>query len=123
MKAEYDFSRGKRGAVLSNHGKTRITICLDDEIVKAYKAESERTGKGYQTLINESLAQHIGIAETPITAAQFREILREELAFPKKTSLGSSAAASGDSADLEVRESAAPKYKPASRRKSSGSRK
>jgi BrnA antitoxin of type II toxin-antitoxin system len=93
MKAEYDFSRGKRGAVLSSQGKTRITIYLDDEIVKAFKAESERTGKGYQTLINESLAQHIGIAETPVTAAQLREILREELAFPKKTSLDSPPAA------------------------------
>ena len=82
MKADYDFSRGKRGAVLSSRGKTRITIYLDDEIVKAFKAESERTGKGYQTLINESLAQHARVAEKPVTAAQVREILREVLALP-----------------------------------------
>ena len=80
MKAEYDFSRGKRGAVISTRGKTRITIYLDDEIVKAFKAESEKTGKGYQTLINEALARHAGVAEKPVTAAQMRKILREELA-------------------------------------------
>lgn len=79
MKPEYDFSRGKRGAVLSTRGKTRITIYLDDEIVKAFKVESERTGKGYQTLINEALAQHTGVTEKPVTAAQVRKILREEL--------------------------------------------
>jgi len=79
MKPEYDFSRGKRGAVLSTRGKTRITIYSDDEIMQAFKAESERTGKGYQTLINEALAQHTGVADRPVTAAQVRKILREEL--------------------------------------------
>lgn len=65
MNAEYDFSRGKRGAVRSTRGKTRITVYLDDAILKAFKAESERTGKGYQTLINDTLAQHTGVAEKP----------------------------------------------------------
>jgi uncharacterized protein (DUF4415 family) len=80
MKAEYDFSRGRRGAVRSTRGKTRITIYLDNAILKAFKGESERTGTDCQTLINEALAQHTGIAEKSITAAQFRKILREELA-------------------------------------------
>ena len=80
MKAEYDFSRGKRGAVLSTRGKTRITIYLDDAILEHFKAESRRTGKGYQTLINEALGQHGSTAaEPPVTASQVREILREEL--------------------------------------------
>lgn len=47
----YDFSKGKRGAVNHPPGKTRITIYLDDGILKRFKAESERNGKGYQTLI------------------------------------------------------------------------
>ena len=55
MKKEYDFSKGKRGAVIPQVGKTRITIYLDDAILKRFKAESERTGKGYQTLINDTL--------------------------------------------------------------------
>jgi uncharacterized protein (DUF4415 family) len=79
MKKEYDFSRGKRGPVLSPRGKTRITIYLDDTIVERFKAESERTGKGYQTLINEALSQHAGVAEPPVTATQVRTIVREEL--------------------------------------------
>ncbi|MHB8813724.1 MAG: BrnA antitoxin family protein [Steroidobacteraceae bacterium] len=79
MKAEYDFSRGKRGAVLSSRGKTRITIYLDDAILERFKAESARTGKGYQTLINEALAQNVNGAEPPVTASQVRKILREEL--------------------------------------------
>jgi uncharacterized protein (DUF4415 family) len=80
MKAEYDFSRGKRGAVLSSRGKTRITIYLDDAIVERFKAESQRTGKGYQTLINEALARHVNAAEAPLTASEVRKIVREELA-------------------------------------------
>ena len=80
MKKEYDFSRGKRGAALPAVGKTRITIYLDDVILAKFKAESERTGKGYQTLINDVLAKHSSSAEQPVTATQVRNILREELA-------------------------------------------
>lgn len=80
MKKEYDFSRGKRGAVIPQTGKTRITIYLDDDILEAFRAESARTGKGYQTLINEALAQHAGSTEKPITASVVRKIVREELA-------------------------------------------
>lgn len=35
--------------------KTRITIYLDDEVLKEFKALSERCGTGYQTLINAAL--------------------------------------------------------------------
>lgn len=112
MKAEYDFSRGKRGAVLSSRGKTRITIYLDDEIVKAFKAESERTGKGYQTLINESLAQHARATEKPVTAAEVREILREVLAHREASAIQARPIVSGDDAAREVREATPPKYKP-----------
>jgi uncharacterized protein (DUF4415 family) len=80
MKKEYDFSRGKRGAALAAAGKTRITIYLDDVILAKFRAESERTGKGYQTLINDVLARHTSSGEHPITAAQVRKIVREELA-------------------------------------------
>jgi uncharacterized protein (DUF4415 family) len=80
MKKEYDFSRGKRGAVLSNAGKTRITIYLDNRTLQRFKAESEKTGKGYQTLINEALSQHGTDDERPVTAKEVRSIVREELA-------------------------------------------
>ena len=77
MKKEYDFSKGKRGAVLPQPGKTRITIYLDDLIVESFKDQSEKTGKGYQTLINEALRAHL--SKQPLTAEVVRKIIREEL--------------------------------------------
>jgi uncharacterized protein (DUF4415 family) len=35
--------------------KTRITIYLDDEVLKEFRELSERCGTGYQTLINAAL--------------------------------------------------------------------
>lgn len=80
MKKVYDFSKGKRGAVIPTTGKTRITIYMDDAIVSRFKAQSEKTGKGYQTLINEALKAHLGLVEQPVTLDLVRRIVREELA-------------------------------------------
>ena len=80
MKKVYDFSKGKRGAVISTTGKTRITIYMDDTILKRFKAQSEKTGKGYQTLINEALNAYLGLTEQPVTQELVRKIVREELA-------------------------------------------
>lgn len=80
MKKVYDFKRGRRGAAVPARGKTRITIFLDDAIVEHFKTLSERTGKGYQTLINQVLAAHIAEDEKPLTASAARRILREEMA-------------------------------------------
>jgi uncharacterized protein (DUF4415 family) len=79
MKRRVDFSRGRRGAVTTNRGKTRITIYLDDAIISYFRSLSQRTGKGYQTLINDALAGHVAEADKPLTASQMRRILREEL--------------------------------------------
>ena len=80
MKKVYDFSKGKRGAVIGTVGKTRITIYVDDAVIKRFKAESQRTGKGYQTLINEALKGYVGLSEEPVTPELVRKIVREELA-------------------------------------------
>ena len=80
MKKDHDFSTGKRGAVIPATGKTRITIYLDDEIVRRFRARSEKTGKGYQTLINEALQAHLGLVDKPLTPEAVRKIVREELA-------------------------------------------
>lgn len=80
MKKVYDFSKGKRGAVIPTTGKTRITIYMDDTIVSRFKAQSEKTGQGYQTLINEALKAYLGLVEQPITQDLVRKIVREELA-------------------------------------------
>ena len=55
MKTHYNFSRGKRGPAISQSGKTRITIYVDDAILDHYKELGGRVGKGYQTLINDAL--------------------------------------------------------------------
>ncbi len=80
MRDEYDFSKGRRGAVIRSPGKTRITIMLDDEIIDVFKSRAERAGMGYQTLINAALKEAIGAAaEKPLTVAELRQVLREEL--------------------------------------------
>jgi uncharacterized protein (DUF4415 family) len=55
-------------------GKTRITIHLDDVVLQAYKARAG--GRGYQTLINETLRR--GLAADAVKEA-LREVIREEL--------------------------------------------
>ncbi len=80
MKKVYDFSKGKRGAVVPTTGKTRITIYVDDAVLKRFKAQSEKTGKGYQTLMNDALNSYLGLTEQLITQELVRKIVREELA-------------------------------------------
>ncbi|HEY4490700.1 MAG TPA: BrnA antitoxin family protein, partial [Acidobacteriota bacterium] len=53
MRTEYDFSKGKRGALISGKGKTRITIYIDDTVLDEFRARAERSGVGYQTMMNE----------------------------------------------------------------------
>lgn len=55
MKKVYDFSKGRRRAVIPTTGKTRIMLYLDDAVLKRVKVQSGKTGKGYQTLINDAL--------------------------------------------------------------------
>jgi uncharacterized protein (DUF4415 family) len=80
MRKMYDFSKGKCAAVIPTTGKTRITIYVDDAVIKRFKARSGKTGKGYQTLINQALKSYLGLAEQPVTEELVRKIVREELA-------------------------------------------
>ncbi|WP_287314262.1 BrnA antitoxin family protein [Moorena sp. SIO1G6] len=61
MEAEYDFSKGKRGAIdPMPSGKTRITIPLDNDVLEWFRDQVNLSGGGnYQTLINQVLRQHI----------------------------------------------------------------
>jgi len=80
MRAEYDFSKGKRGALLPSKGKTRITIYLDDAVLNAFRADAEKQGTGYQTMINDALKAYLKReVETPVTESTLRRVLREEL--------------------------------------------
>ena len=79
MKKEYDFSKGKRGPIISNRGKTRITIYLDDDILDAYRRKGDQIGRGYQTLINQALRETLDRKSAVVDAKTLRRILREEL--------------------------------------------
>ncbi|QMS91813.1 BrnA antitoxin family protein [Nostoc edaphicum CCNP1411] len=80
MEAEYDFSQGKRGAIESTStGKTRITICLDDEVLGWFRDQVHAAGGGnYQTLINDALREYIQQRREPLEDT-LRRVLREEL--------------------------------------------
>ena len=79
MRAEYDFSKGKRGALIPTKGKTRITIYIDDSVLNEFRAKAEKAGSGYQTMMNEALRAFLEKNEKPVTAAVLRQIIREEL--------------------------------------------
>jgi len=80
MKEEYDFSQGVRGPVVPvPHGKTRITIRLDDDILDWFRERVHEAGGGnYQTLINQALRDHIQGSREPLEGT-LRRVLREEL--------------------------------------------
>ena len=79
MKNEYDFNKGKRGAVASSEpGKTRITIRLDNEVLDWFRDKVNRQGGGnYQTLINLALKEYIS-QDQPLPEI-IRQVIREEL--------------------------------------------
>ena len=57
-------------------GKTRITLCLDNDVLAIFKARAEMTGGSYQSLINQALrdaAQGVTLADV------VRKTIREEL--------------------------------------------
>jgi uncharacterized protein (DUF4415 family) len=79
MKKEYDFSKGKRGAVIPQRGKTRITVYVDNDVLAELRKRADSAGRGYQTLMNELLRQHLGKSGRPLDEKSLRRILREEL--------------------------------------------
>jgi hypothetical protein len=79
MKREYDFSGGKRGAVVPQTGKTRITIYIDDDVLEAFRDRADASGRGYQTMINDALRAYLGKVSLPIDKDILRRLIREEL--------------------------------------------
>ena len=80
MKKEYDFSKGKRGAVVpAPSGKTRITIRLDDDVLDWFRDQVEKAGGGnYQSLINSALQDFVKRSREPLETT-LRRVIREEL--------------------------------------------
>ena len=80
MKKQYDFSGGRRGAVLkAPAGKTRITIRIDDDILQWFRQQAHAAeGGSYQTMINAALRQYISASKEPLKST-LRTVIREEL--------------------------------------------
>ncbi|TAK52526.1 MAG: CopG family transcriptional regulator [Betaproteobacteria bacterium] len=79
MRAEYDFSKGRRGAVIPQKGKTRISIFIDNAVLEEFRARADRAGTGYQTMMNEALRRYLSGSDQPITEKTLRQVLRQEL--------------------------------------------
>lgn len=79
MRAEYDFSKGKRGAVIPQKSKTRISIFIDDVILEQFRARAEHAGTGYQTMMNDALRKYLSETDLPVTEKILRHVLREEM--------------------------------------------
>ena len=82
MRDEYDFSKGKKRPVIADSTtKERITIRVDQDILKWFKDQCAGGGN-YQSLINQALRQHIdhdGIKK------EIRTIVGEELKLAQKS--------------------------------------
>lgn len=80
MKHEYDFSKGKRGAVVRvPAGKTRVTIRLDADVLDWFRNQVDKAGGGnYQTLINLALRDFVSRSREPLENT-LRRVIREEL--------------------------------------------
>ena len=79
MRTEYDFSKGKRGAVIPQKGKTRISIFIDNAVLDEFRARAQKAGTGYQTMMNDALRKYLSEAGNPITEKTLRQVLRQEL--------------------------------------------
>ena len=85
VEIEYDFSKGKRGAVDPiGAGKTLITIRIDDEVLEWFRNQVHQAGGGnYQSSINAALRTHIHKHNEPLEST-LRRVLREELGLNSK---------------------------------------
>jgi hypothetical protein len=79
MKAEYDFAKGKRGAVMPQKGKTRISIFIDNAVLDEFRARAEKAGTGYQTMMNDALRRYLSESDQPLTEKVLRTVLRQEM--------------------------------------------
>lgn len=61
MKDEYDFSKGKRGAIIPpDPNQTKITVAIDNEILDFLRDEADRRGgASFRGLMNEALHEFV----------------------------------------------------------------
>jgi uncharacterized protein (DUF4415 family) len=69
MNSNVDLPTAPRRRARPPKRKTRITIYLDDEVLDEFRSRAERTGTGYQTLINAALRLRLAALEGHPAAA------------------------------------------------------
>jgi BrnA antitoxin of type II toxin-antitoxin system len=79
MRAEYDFSKGKRGAVIPQRGKTRISIFIDNAVLDEFRVRADKAGTGYQTMMNDALRKYLSETDQLVTEKTLRQVLRQEM--------------------------------------------
>jgi uncharacterized protein (DUF4415 family) len=79
MRKNYDFSKARRGPIVRQPGRTRVSIYLHDDLLKILRKRANAAGRGYQTMIDEALREYLGRSTEPVDAATIRRIVREEL--------------------------------------------
>jgi len=84
-KEEYNFKNAKQGSISKPlHGKTRITIRIDTDILNWFRNEVHKKGGGnYQTLLNEALREFVNYSEGDLEKT-VRKVIREELRILSK---------------------------------------
>lgn len=105
MKKEYDFSKAKRGIFRqlppeeerARHTKVRITIFLDQDILKFFKIQAAKPGaEPYQTQINRALREYLSsthptLKDTLLNDEGFIARVSERVAaYSSRQGLGSS---------------------------------
>jgi uncharacterized protein (DUF4415 family) len=60
-------------------GKTRITIRIDEDVIRWFREQVENAGGGnYQSLMNDALREYIARAREPLEET-LRRVVREEI--------------------------------------------
>ena len=81
MRKEYDLSSAKSREDFPHldklPGKTRITIMLDNIVIKSFKSLAEAENTGYQTLINKALRE--SLEKKTLDEETLRRVIREEM--------------------------------------------
>jgi hypothetical protein len=78
MRKNYDFSKARRGPIVQQSGKTRVSIYLDDDLLKNLRQGADAAGLGYQAMISEALREYLARSERrPL--ARHVEVTTDEL--------------------------------------------
>jgi hypothetical protein len=52
---------------------------IDTDIIEDFHERADKTGYGYQTMINEALREYLSKSGKPLDEAVIRQVIREEL--------------------------------------------